>query len=428
MRAGLVNSRRHTLRELCPCLAALLLVAGCATPRAPIACPTADASTRTAKIFYATDRGRTPASEGVRFGGARTNPPGLHMGWELVRIGPEHRLGKVDAAIGITAHEETASPGGSEVNALQRSDAEIVQFVERRLRPAIRAAPPPRAGQRRQVLVFIHGYRVTFAEAVRNTAQLAADLELINCNGDARGVAITYSWPAQGALLSYLADEENAEWTQQRLAPFLLALAQVCRQEGAELHLIAHSMGARALVRSLADVADACQRQGLSGNLADHVILLAPDIGKGLFDQYVERFLPLVGHLTIYVSRKDRALGLSSILHGGHRRLGLIESTLLAALQLTGIGREDHRELADATAAEIATGKVDMIDVTGSFASQFGHSYEDPAFIHDLRALIYHDTPAGVGERSNLVAREVQQGVFRTVKTLSYFQLQKPPH
>ena len=44
-------------------------------------------------------------------------------------------------------------------------------------------------------------------------------------------------------LLSYLADEENAEWTQQRLVPFLQTPAVVCRQERAELQIVAHSMG-----------------------------------------------------------------------------------------------------------------------------------------------------------------------------------------
>lgn len=182
-------------------------------------------------------------------------------------------------------------------------------------------------------------------------------------------------------------------------------------------------MGAHALVRSLADLATACREQNRYDKLADHVVLLAPDIGKGLFDQYVDRFLPLVHPLTIYVSAKDRALGLSTLLHGGHGRLGLIESTVLAALEITGLHREDHRELGYVATEEKATGKVDMIDVTGSIVGEFGHSYEDPAFIRDLRELILHDTPAGVGLRSDLVRRQLRPGPFLNVKMLSYFQL-----
>ena len=64
-----------------------------------------------------------------------------------------------------------------------------------------------------------------------------------------------------------------------------------------------------------------------------------------------------------------------------------------------------------------------MIDVSGSFATQFGHSYDDPAFIRDLRELIYHNTPAGTGARANLERREIGPGLFRSVKRLSYFRL-----
>ncbi|MDQ6913274.1 MAG: alpha/beta hydrolase [Verrucomicrobiota bacterium] len=396
---------------------------GCAGPGAPLACPQRTIE-RSARIFYATDRQKL-ASDNLAFGSKRTDPPGLHMGWERVALGAGHRLGKVDAAITITpAHEQTESPGAALTDALQHSDADISAFVETQLRSAIREAARSRGNSRPQVLLFVHGYNTDFDWAVRNTAQLAGDLELVTCSGQVRGVAIAYSWPAQNTLLSYLADEENAEWTQQRLAPFVRAISRVCRQQGAELTLIAHSMGARALVRSLAYLANASEPAAGSERLADHVILLAPDIGKGLFDQYVERFLPLVHHLTIYVSAKDHALGLSSLLHGGHSRLGLIGSTVLAALELTGLRHDDHRDLAS-VAYHQGHGKVDMIDVTGSVASQFGHSYEDPAFIRDLHELIDRGTPAGAGARANLERRQVRPGLFRNVAALSYFQLRK---
>ncbi len=269
------------------------------------------------------------------------------------------------------------------------------------------------------MLVFIHGFNNTFDEAVRKAAQLAGDLEMVDCDGRSRGVAIAYSWPAQGAVLSYLADEENAEWTQQRLVPFLQTLARVCQQEHAELHLVAHSMGSRVLVRSLADIANSGPSHPIG-----HVILLAPDMAKSLFDQYLQRALPLVQHLTIYVSAKDRALSLSRILHGGHERVGLIESTLFTALSLTGLTGQSHRELGPAPES-VASGKVDMIDVSSGLAVQFGHSYEDPAFIRDLRELIYHDTRAGTGARSNLEQRTAAKDLFHSLSgnKISYFQL-----
>ncbi len=415
----------HTL--LIP-LVSLLLGAGCAGHRTPLACPQGPAALRSAKVFYATDRSLKSTDMGMRFGRERTDPPGLHMGWERVTLGPRHRIGRLDDSVALTpAHEQSNSAGGSAADALRRSDAEITSFIEERLRPAIRSAPAPHPGERRQVLVYIHGYNTNFDWAVRKTAQLAGDLGLVTCAGEMRGVAITYSWPAQGTLLSYLADEENAEWTQQRLAPFIRALGRACLQEGAQLNLVAHSMGARALVRSLADLANTCEEQHRRENLVDQVILLAPDMGKGLFDQYIERFLPLVRHLTIYVSARDRALGISALLHGGHGRVGLFESTVLAAVKLTGdftgLGREDHRKIGALDAQMRASGKLDMIDVSESMATSLGHSYDDPAFIRDLRELIYNHTPAGTGARSTLQPRKLKKGLFHNVKTTNYFLL-----
>jgi esterase/lipase superfamily enzyme len=373
--------------------------------KSPLACPGQNRASRVAKVFFATDRQRDGSGEALSFGPEPMSPPGLTLGWQQVALGQRHRIGQVDSAVKTTPfHEETGPAQTTRSGALQRTDAEIAAYMNSKLRAAIRAVPPPRAGMPRKVLVFIHGYNTTFDDAVRKTAQLAGDLNLVSCDGEAHGVVIAYSWPAQGSLWSYLADEENVEWTQQRLAPFLRSLSRVCREERAELHLVAHSLGARALVRTLADLTAAGNSRG---TLIDQVILLAPDMGKGLFDQYVERLLPMAGHLTIYVSSRDRALSLSSFLHGGHQRLGLIKSTVFAALGWTGLNRGSHRELGSAVGTSGLDGKIDMIDVGNSFTTFLGHSYEAPEFISDLRELTCHRTPAGTGKRSNLERSEI---------------------
>lgn len=402
------------------CCAVILGLGGCATRSQP-ACPTA-APGRAARVYFATDRARAASGSRLRFGRERTDPPSLHVGWVDVALAPAHGLGRLDEAVALTPRfQEENSQRNAGESSLNRSDKEIERFVEGSVRRAIRASTPPGAGQPRQVLVFIHGFNNSFDEATRKAAQLAGDLELVDCQGRARGVALTYDWPAQGGVLSYLADEENAEWTQQRSVPFLKTLARVCQQEHAELHLVAHSMGSRVLVRSLADLANSGAAHPIG-----HVILLAPDMGKSLFDQYLQRALPLVQRLTIYVSAKDRALSFSRLVHGGHDRVGLIESTLFTALSLTGLTGSSHRELGPTFSAE-ASGKVDMIDVSSGLAGSFGHSYEDPAFIRDLRELIYHDTPAGTGARSHLEKRAAAKDLFHTLSgdKISYFQLKE---
>ncbi len=409
------------------CFALLLLLycTGCAT-KAPLACP-AQREPRIAKVYFATDRRLLPEQE-IGFGKRRSDPPTLRFGWEKVQLGPSHRLGKVDDAVQITPASElteiTASgPGG----ALEKSDAAIREFVRTRLSSAVRSSPPPRPGAKRQVLLFIHGYNTTFDYTIRKTAQLAADLELVSCDGDMRGVPIAYSWPAQGTVLSYFADEENAEWTEQRLTPFLQALARMCRQENAELQVIAHSLGARALVRALSDLAIMWKPGTERPELFDQVILLAPDIGMGIFEQHAERILPLIGHMTIYVSGSDRALGLSRFLHGGSGRLGFLEASVRAALRFVGSvgsGGDDYDALNFSTDRALNP-KVDMIDVTGGLAQGLGHIYEDPEFIYDLRELIYNSTPAGTGARSNLQRKEGDRPLIGGAagESLRYFRL-----
>ena len=60
-------------------------------------------------------------------------------------------------------------------------------------------------------------------------------------------------------------------------------------------------------------------------------------------------------------------------------------------------------------------------------AARFGHSYEDPEFIEDLRELIYNGTPAGTGARDNLIPGRASAELFRNVGTGAsrYFRLKK---
>ena len=92
-----------------------------------------------------------------------------------------------------------------------------------------------------EALVFIHGYNVSFENAVKRTAQIAYDLQF-------PGAPVCYSWPSRGGLADYTRDENQAEWTVVHLHTFLQELVQ---QSGAKsVHLIAHSMGNRAATGS----------------------------------------------------------------------------------------------------------------------------------------------------------------------------------
>ena len=91
-------------------------------------------------------------------------------------------------------------------------------------------------------LVFVDGYNVEFDDAARRTAQLAYDLGF-------KGPAIAFSWPSQATLAGYNRDARNVELSVDSLRAVLSDLSK--KGNVKRIHVIAHSMGNRALVGAL---------------------------------------------------------------------------------------------------------------------------------------------------------------------------------
>ena len=222
-------------------------------------------------------------------------------------------------------------------------------------------------------MVFIHGYNVAFDDAMRRTAQIAADVKL-------QGPPILYSWPSSGKLLSYSQDESNVAWSVTHLERFLLDLRQ--RTGIKKLHLVAHSMGNRALMGALERIA---LRLPDKQPLFAQVVMAAPDVDT---DDFLKRYASSVAacatRATLYASSGDRALLASMKIHG-YRRLGLTSSP-----QPTVLG-------------------IDVIDVSPIDTSLLGHSYygSHPLMIQELRELI--DSGTGPINRQWLMTAQETQ-------------------
>jgi esterase/lipase superfamily enzyme len=164
-----------------------------------------------------------------------------------------------------------------------------------------------RAHNKRQALVFVHGFNNSFEYAARRTAQLAHDLQY-------EGVPIFWSWPSNGELIKYTYDETNVRWTESHLEQFLRDIAGL---SGAEtIHLIAHSMGNRCLTEALKHLATG---GGIPASVRE-VILAAPDIDADTFrDDIAPKIVGPERRVTLYASSRDKALALSKDLHGGWR-------------------------------------------------------------------------------------------------------------
>lgn len=164
---------------------------------------------------------------------------------------------------------------------------------------------------KRVALVFIHGYNVTFEGAALRAAQLGVDLKI--------PFTAFFSWASKGVctLRGYMADEATIEASEAHLTEFLAKLAT---DSGAErVHVIAHSMGNRALLRSLKNMAQNAQE--LAHIPFGQIFLAAPDVDNDVFESLARAYTHLAQRTTLYVSSKDLALRSSGVIHD-HPRAG----------------------------------------------------------------------------------------------------------
>lgn len=169
-----------------------------------------------------------------------------------------------------------------------------------------------RVGNTRDALVYVHGFNTSLAEARFRVAQIVAD-------GGFTGVPVLFTWPTKGELLAYESDKEAATASRDALARLL---ADISNTPGVgRVHVLAHSMGSWLTMEALRENAIAGRRD-LDGKLGN-VMLAAPDIDLGVFRQQLAKID--ASHVSVFVSRDDRALSLSSRIAGDRPRLGAMD-------------------------------------------------------------------------------------------------------
>jgi pimeloyl-ACP methyl ester carboxylesterase len=203
------------------------------------------------KIFYATDRkatgDRTPA---CLYSGECADSEELAFGTCEVSIPATHLKGKLEMP-SLLRLEFRADPRKHVVLLAVSPLARVTFFQD--------VTGMVNQASLKDAFVFVHGYNVSFEDAARRTAQLAHDLPF-------SGAPILYSWPSRATALSYKRDENSIEWSTPHLRLFLL---DVAARTGAQVvHLIAHSMGNRAVTRPGVDRPANSTRRALSSGSA----------------------------------------------------------------------------------------------------------------------------------------------------------------
>ena len=187
----------------------------------------------------------------------------------------------------------------------------------------------------RVLMVFLHGFNVSFDRAAMAAAQLGVDLGIA-------GTTAFFSWPSKGSVTKYAADVASMEASERHIAGFLLEMSERCG--ASRVHLIAHSMGNQGLLRAFNGLAQRTRRR--IGKSLKQVFLAAPDVDGSLFRDLADVYHSMATRTTMYVSSRDLALNSSGIMHG-HPRAGYtppvtvvqgVDTVEVANIDLTYLG------------------------------------------------------------------------------------------
>jgi esterase/lipase superfamily enzyme len=212
----------------------------------------------------------------------------------------------------------------------------------------------------KDVFIFVHGFNNTFEDAARRAAQLAYDL-------DFDGTPLLYSWPSQGSATAYAVDEAAVGISGRKMAEFL---ENVVARSGAErIHILAHSMGNRALIEALQTYL-AKRAPGDRQHIFGQIVFTAPDVDRDYFMDAIEPLRSAADRVTLYASDNDYALRSSQFLHGAPRA-GTAGSVII---RLPGL---------------------DSIDMSAVPADMLGHTYfaANAGAIFDIFRLLWRGDP-----------------------------------
>ncbi|TCL64683.1 alpha/beta hydrolase [Rhizobium sp. BK251] len=406
---------RVGLANFCRAMTGLLLLlcfAGCAAQSAnvatlPVATPPGSQSTETVRsrqssgtfdLLYVTDRAPVTASDKTLSYGAER---AIFLSFGSVSITPTRNSATSKSGLRVGAVSETgrfpATPYGvvATADGLRRTPTAVAAHEQAAAALQAEVGRRLAMANRKEVVVFIHGYGNSFDDAALTTGEICRSLQN-------QFVCIVLTWPAGGTggfFFGYNIDRESSEFA---VADLKKAIRIIAETKGVErVHLLAHSRGTDVLAnvaQQLAIEAYVSRSSLWQRYKIANAVFFAPDIDLDVASSKLLAWvsdpdlafgsksspsaLPPQGalHLTVYSSPGDKALGASTLLFGSALRLGQL-----------AVGRlpRDRSQAAAQWSGSHMGGLVDFIEFSGS-GGFIGHSYflSDPAVKADLVALI----------------------------------------
>lgn len=336
----------------------------------------------TVPVWLMTDRTPQPHDDPrQRFTTERSGE--LHLGKAQVTIPDLHRKGRLERPAKILWTFELREDRSKHLTLADVTELDEAAWIDD-LRGAVAG---PAEDTVRDVLVFVHGYATSFQGSLLRAAQLGRDVEF-------QGPIVAYSWSSKGRKLAYLQDAEAVDATETVLRR---ALTLLLEHSGARrVHIVAHSMGNRAVVGALEKLANTRFPAG-SADLRE-LVFAAPDVGTSVFTDFVEAYYADALHatinastgtpsrLTLYACGDDDALGLSNAL-------------------------QDMTRAGDARQQLVVRPPLETVDVTRAIVSRDRHGYftSNRDVLTDLFGLL---RGAAATDRPNLDPRSHDAGEY----------------
>lgn len=241
------------------------------------------------KVFFGTTRSQT-RRDPVAFG---VDAAALTLGEAMVLVPG----GQFSTEAWLPHRGPLPIPVGQNTDARQMLIRELRVLSAQAFPGPARRAPRAARLYPDAALVFVHGYNVTFENAVRRAAQLARDLSF-------DGPVAAFSWPSKGRFWRYGLDRAAADVAAHELVAFLRQFSDATGV--ARIHVVAHSMGNRVLLPALAEIAAA--RDRLAAAIGE-VILAAPAVPQSAFVRWMNALAGTdVTRVTLYASSVDKAM------------------------------------------------------------------------------------------------------------------------
>ena len=315
-------------------------------------------------VWFGTNR--QPLGDG--FSGQRH--PTVTYGRALVHVPEAHRFGETGSSLWQRMRRFDLRDDRLRLQCADPRDQDTF-FSE--LRDEMEAAREN--GETPHALVFLHGYNTSFEQAAIRAAQLGVDLNV-------SGATAFFSWPSRGSALAYTIDEASIEASEAAITEFLVKFSRECGAD--KVHIIAHSMGNRGLLRALQRIAGNAQTS--AAVQFGQIFLAAPDVDRDLFLDLSALYSAHAERVTLYASDADKAVHMSAKFHDSPRAGYYSPYTITANIDTVAVPDFD----------------VDML----------GHGYfaQADALLSDIHSLIRND--AAPAERQRFIPAQFNGQTF----------------